>query len=300
MEDKNLQLLKERYLKTPIPQELDSMVNKALEEGRRYTMKRRNIFKRTGVVAASIAIFAVVLTVGINSSPTFASTLIKVPFVGNIAKVLNFREYIVNEDGFNADIKVPAVEGLENTELESSLNEKYLAENKKLYEEFMAEMEKMKQEGVGHIGVDSGYVVKTDTDRILSIGRYVVNTAGSSSTIFKYDTIDKQEGILITLPSLFKGSSYVEIISENIKQQMLEQMKADESIIYWVDMEGEEDTAKAFEKISPAQNFYINEEGKLVISFDEYEVAPGYMGVQEFIIPTEVISGILVSNTYIK
>jgi len=32
---------------------------------------------------------------------------------------------------------VPAIEGLENKELQNSLNEKYLAENKKLYEEFM-------------------------------------------------------------------------------------------------------------------------------------------------------------------
>jgi len=64
--------------------------------------------------------------------------------------------------------------------------------------------------------------VKTDTDRILSIGRYVLTVAGSSSTVFKYDTVDKKEGILITLPSLFKDNSYIEIISENIKDQMRE------------------------------------------------------------------------------
>jgi len=53
-------------------------------------------------------------------------------------------------------------------------------------------------------------------------------------------------------------------------------------------------------KISPNQNFYITEEGKLVISFDKYEVGPGYMGIQEFEIPTEVIADILVSNEYIR
>ncbi|MDU5177028.1 RsiV family protein, partial [Clostridium sp.] len=41
-------------------------------------------------------------------------------------------------------------------------------------------------------------------------------------------------------------------------------------------------------------------EGKLVISFDKYEVAPGYMGVVEFVIPTEILSDSLVSNEYIK
>jgi len=38
----------------------------------------------------------------------------------------------------------------------------------------------------------------------------------------------------------------------------------------------------------------------LVISFDKYEVGPGYMGIQEFEIPTEVIADILVSNEYIR
>lgn len=42
------------------------------------------------------------------------------------------------------------------------------------------------------------------------------------------------------------------------------------------------------------------EEGKLVISFDKYEVALGYMGVLEFTIPTEILANILVSNEYIK
>lgn len=57
---------------------------------------------------------------------------------------------------------------------------------------------------------------------------------------------------------------------------------------------------EALDKISANQNFYINEEVKFVISFDKYEVAPGYMGVQEFVVPTEAITDILVSNQYIK
>ncbi|ETJ29897.1 YrhM, partial [human gut metagenome] len=97
------------------------------------------------------------------------------------------------------------------------------------------DMEDMKSNGDGHLGVSSGYVVKTDNDKLLSIGRYVVNTVGSSSTTMKYDTIDKDSEILITLPSLFKNDSYVNIISENIKKQMIEQNKADENKFYWVE-----------------------------------------------------------------
>lgn len=300
MKDKNLQQLKKNYMDVPIPVELDFIVKKSLEDnGVKITNSRAN-FKGIKIAAASIAAAVALFTVGVNSSPVFAASLSNVPVVGIIVKILTFREYTVNEDSYNADIKVPSIQGLENKDLENSLNDKYLTENKKLYEEFMADMEDMKSNGDGHLGVSSGYVVKTDNDKLLSIGRYVVNTVGSSSTTMKYDTIDKDSEILITLPSLFKNDSYVNIISENIKKQMIEQNKADENKFYWVEGIEKDMNMELFEKISKDQNFYINSEGKLVISFDKYEVAPGYMGVVEFVIPTEILSDSLVSNEYIK
>ncbi|GEQ20527.1 MAG: hypothetical protein PWP67_2104 [Clostridium butyricum] len=284
----------------PIPVELDFIVKKSLEDnGVKITNSKAN-FKGIKIAVASIVAATALFTVGVNSSPVFAASLSNVPVVGSIVKILTFREYTVNEDSYNADIKVPSIQGLENKDLENNLNDKYLTENKKLYEDFMADMEDMKSNGDGHLGVSSGYVVKTDNDRLLSIGRYVVNTVGSSSTTMKYDTIDKQSEILITLPSLFKNDSYVNIISENIKKQMIEQNKADENKFYWVEGIEKDINMDLFEKISKDQNFYINSEGKLVISFDKYEVAPGYMGVVEFVIPTEILSDSLVSNDYIK
>ncbi|WP_455794103.1 DUF3298 domain-containing protein [Clostridium butyricum] len=300
MKDKNLQQLKKNYMDVPIPVELDFIVKKSLEDnGVKITNSKAN-FKGIKIAVASIVAATALFTVGVNSSPVFAASLSNVPVVGIIVKILTFREYTVNEDSYNADIKVPSIQGLENKDLENSLNDKYLTENKKLYEEFMADMEDMKSNGDGHLGVSSGYVVKTDNDKLLSIGRYVVNTVGSSSTTMKYDTIDKDSEILITLPSLFKNDSYVNIISENIKKQMIEQNKADENKFYWVEGIEKDMNMELFEKISKDQNFYINSEGKLVISFDKYEVAPGYMGVVEFVIPTEILSDSLVSNDYIK
>lgn len=301
MKDLNLHHLKKEYMDVPIPAELDFVVKKALKENRINSINRNSNFKRIKISAASIVAAVAVLIAGVNSSPVIAATLSKIPVVGSIAKVLTFRVYSVNEDTFNANINVPALQGLENKTLESSLNKKYLEEDKKLYMQFEADMEKLKQNSGGHLGVNSGYVVKTDTDRIFSLGRYVVNTVGSSSTTMKYDTIDKRNEILITLPSLFKDDRYVDIISDNIKKQMIEQNQADKNKFYWVegiDQKGAKITL--FEKISKEQNFYINSDSKLVISFDKYQVAPGYMGVVEFVIPTEILSDSLVSNEYIR
>lgn len=300
MKANNLEQFKKEYMDVTIPMELDFVVKKALKESGINNMKRKSNFKKIRIAAASVAAALVMFTIGINSSPVFGAALSKVPIIGGIVKVLTFKEYTVNENTFNANIKVPAIQGLEDKALENSLNEKYLTENKELYEQFIIDIEELKKNGGGHLGINSGYIVKTDTDRVLSIGRYVVNTVGSSSTTMKYDTIDKENEILITLPSLFKDDRYIDIISQNIKKQMIEQYKADNQKFYWVAGIEQRGTMELFERISKEQNFYINTEGKLVISFDKYEVAPGYMGIVEFVIPTEILSDDLVGNEYIK
>ena len=261
-------------------------------------MKNQKNNRKILIPLISTAAAFTIVVVGINTSSSIADSLGNIPIIGDVVKVLTFREYKLDEDTYNANIVTPKIEGLKNENLQNSLNEKYLEENKELYDKFMEEIKDLKESGGGHIGVDSGYVVYTDTDEILSIGRYTVNTAASSSTQFKYDTISKKNNVLITLPSLFKDDSYIKIISKNIKEQMIENNKKDADKIYWV--EGIDDTLNSFEQISPEQSFYINKDGKLIISFDKYEVAPGYMGVVEFVIPTEILSDVLVGNSYIK
>ncbi|MHC0038865.1 anti-sigma-V factor RsiV [Pseudoneobacillus sp. C159] len=293
MEKKMEELIKE-YNEIPIPSQLDIIVNKALKQ----KPKMRGMKKVTIGLVASAAMFIG----GLNTIPAFANSMEEVPVIKNVVKVLTFREFKVDEDTYHANIKVPEIKKLDNQELQSMLNEKYLNESKELYKSFEADMKDLKDNGGGHLGVDSGYEVKTDNDQLLSIGRYTVNTVGSSSTTFQYDTIDKKNQLLITLPSLFKNDSYVDFISTEIKKQMIANMEKDPSLFYWVTNPNkkEENSIEPFEKINPDQNFYINNNHKLVISFNKYEVAPGYMGVVDFVIPTDILNDILVSNEYIK
>ncbi|UPM54676.1 DUF3298 and DUF4163 domain-containing protein [Gottfriedia acidiceleris] len=288
--DKKLEKLRSDYKNVPIPDNLDIIVKKAI---------KRSIQKRFPLKSITVFCTAALFVLSINTSSTFAKTLSNVPILGNVVKVLTFTEYTVDEPTYKADLKVPAVKNLKNKDLEQSLNKKYLEENKKLYDQFMKETESVKDSGA-HLGIDSGYEVKTDNEDILSIERYVVNTAASSSTTMKFDTIDKKKEILLSLPILFKDKSYVKIISENIKEQMIEQMKKDESKIYWIPEANLDYSIDPFVTIKDNQNFYINKDHKLVISFDKYEVAPGYMGVVEFTIPTDVLSKVLVGHHYIR
>lgn len=282
------------YENIEIPDELEFLVRTTIKEQEKK-MKRKNIINKS-VIAAAVA--GVVFVGSINLSSEISYALSEVPVLGSIVRVLTFKTFELKDNNFDAELKTPAIEGLDS-KLEAMLNEKYLDENQKLYDDFMKEIDELKKADMdeAHMGIASGYEVKTDTDKLLVIGRYVVNTAGSSSTTIKYDTIDKQNKLLITLPSLFKDEAYIDIISENIKAQMKEQMK-DESNVYWLEdeMMGDEN----FSKIDKDQSFYITKDNQLVIAFDKYEVAPGYMGNPEFIIPSELLKDALVSEEYIK
>ncbi|GMX63764.1 RsiV family protein [Paenibacillus elgii] len=294
--DKKLQQLKKEYQATPIPIELDLVVNNALKQ------KKTSGFKYKWIAGAAAA--AAIFVAGVNSSPMVANAVAKVPVLGDLVKVITFKEFKLNEETYKADIQVPAVTNLENKTLQVSLNEKYLAENKQLYDSFMEEVDNLKNNGGGHAGVKSGYEVKTDNDQILSILRYNVSTVNTFAT-YKFDTIDKKNQVLLTLPILFKDESYVKAISEYIKAQMIEQMKTNPDKMYWLNYPGKKkddlisDDAQ-FQSIKKDQSFYINKDHKLVICFDKYEAGPGAMGLVEFVIPTDLVANSLVGNEYIQ
>ncbi|SDK92598.1 DUF3298 domain-containing protein [Natronincola ferrireducens] len=291
---KAIDFLKTNYENTVIPNELDFLTKKIIKESRK---KMKNNNKITKALVGTAA--AGVLFIGsINFVPFTANAMSEIPIVGVIVKTLTFRNIDTDDKQGNYDVNIqaPLLDGLANKDLENILNEKYLEESRGLYESFIEEVDDIEALGGGSLGVHAGYEIKTDTDSILSIGRYIVNTVGSSSTTFQYDTIDKKNQLLITLPSLFKDSGYIEVISANIIEQMKEDMEKNPDKVYWI---GDNDLS-VFEKIDGNQSFYINKDNKLVISFDKYEVAPGYMGVVEFEIPTEVLGDVLVSHEYVR
>ncbi|SFD82874.1 protein of unknown function [Paenibacillus catalpae] len=293
-----LEHLRKEYQSVPIPEELDLLVNRSIKEALR-TRKVKRLKVKGMTAAAAILVFLI----AINASTTVANAFSSIPGVERIIKVLTLQEFKVKESNYDADIKVPAITNMENKELQLGLNQKYLDESKALYDQFQAEIEELKKQGLNdaHVGVDAGYEVKTDNDTIFSIGRYIVQTAASSSTVMQFDTIDKKNQRLITLPMLFQDEQYVKQISDNIIAQMKEQMKGDDNKIYWI--AGATDyisIEESFSSIKKDQSFYINKDGKLVIVFNKYEVAPGSMGIVEFVIPTEAIEGDLVSHNYIK
>ena len=291
MNDDKLKKLHAQYKDVPIPEELETIIEKNLQR----PLKKRK--RKLPIFLTSVAAAAVLFTVGLNTNPAMAKTLADVPVIGQVVQVLTFTKYEMEKDAYTAEIQVPQISG-SSADIEA-LNEKYAEEGKTLYEQFKTDIEEME---AGNMAVNSGYIIETDTDELLSFGRYVEVTVVSSSTVMKYTTIDKKAETVITLPSLFKDDRYLDIISRYIEDELRNRMiETEGSDMYWIGgTEYHDEAFGVFEGISPDQNFYITEEGKLVMSFDVYEIAPGFMGLVTVEIPTELLQDVLVSNKYIK
>ena len=132
----------------------------------------------------------------------------------------------------------------------------------------------------------------TDNENYFTLKLSMYRGAGSGFESYKFYTVDKRTGKRIQIGDLFQGdSNYNELLSENIKEQMRTQMAEDEGKVYWVDYE--EVPEWSWERLKEDQNFYFDTEGNIVIVFDEYEVAPGYMGAREFTVQRALFEGIL-------
>lgn len=285
----NPKLKKEKttYKNTPIPPELQKMVAKELG------VKKKNY--RPYWMSAAIAAAIIVLFVTLNTSTSVARAMGGIPVVGHVFQAMTFQ---YEDEHYEMAIKTPQVRDLESKDIEQTLNEKYEKEAKEQYTKFEQRMKSLK--GEGHASVTSDYRVLQDTKQLLVIERETTEVEASSATTLQYDVVDPTLKQVITLPSLFKNKEYIQVISDEIKQQMKKQMadSKDEKVYFIKGMDKE--TMGGFEKIKANQSFYINQKHELVISFNEYEVAPGSMGAVKFTIPTKVIQSLLVSNQYIQ
>ncbi len=282
-DEEKLLRMKDRYHNIPVPDaarvSLAAGIERAKKEKRRIQMMKMT--KRTGFTAAA-AMAAIVIMA--NASPVTANAMEEIPVLGAIAKVVTFRTFEDANNNYEAKIDIPKV----------SINEKDNVKVNRSIEEYanqlIAEYEKQvagDQAGDGHYSVTSSYDVVTDNDKYLSlrINTTVIMASGAESV--KIFTIDKETGNVVSLKDLMKDKAdYITAISDNIKKQMEEQMAADDSKMYFYNTG--EDSVDEFKQITGDESFYFNANGEIVIAFDEYEVAPGYMGAVEFTIPKDV------------
>lgn len=244
--------------------------------------------KKTACCVAAVAAAFVFM---VNCIPTLAYAASEVPVLGDVVKVVTFGRFEVQQENYEANVVTPKLEGIGN-KIEERLNSEFKENADEIIAAFEADIEKLTMnygEGKFHLGVTADYIVKTDNENILALDFYITSTEASAATTHRFYNIDKKSGTLITLESMFEeGEDYVTPISEYILTEMKKQNENGNGF-YAV----QEDEPGKFEKIKKNQNFYINDNGNIVICFDEYEVAAGAQGSPEFEIPNAVIETVL-------
>lgn len=231
----------------------------------------------------------------LNCMPALAQALETVPVLGQAVRVVDLRSYewFWGDTGISAE--TPVLEGGSQTVEQVEAEKEALISQMK--EAFLFHAARKYQ---GYVSGDVSYEVLRDDEALFILRFDAILYAGNSVEYHRHVVLDKGTGQVLELADLFlEDVNYVFPISREIKAQMEEQVNADVADYFlpggiWPEEE-------CFKSIDPAeQDFYINEDGQLVIVFAEYEVAPGSMGTPEFIIPTETLDGLLAQPSLLK
>lgn len=313
-EDAELYEAEKKYKEIPVPEELKHRIGRTIETARenkaggarkqkgRTKKGLRIAFGTIKGLAAAIAIFMIPL----NTSEAFAKQAQAIPVIGTIAKVLTVRSYSYTENDMNVNINTPEIEGAAGGDALSGegdaqaaliadvnariaeICEVYERDAKERFEEYKKaffETGGTEEEWGGRtcdINVD--YTVTYNQDGVLSL---ILTTTESWAYVYGqryYYNLDLESGRELTLQDLF-GENWVEICNESIVAEIERRVEEEEDVTYWGYSGGDDpvvDDIEGFTTVSGETRFYLNENGNVVICFDKYEIAPGYMGIQEF------------------
>lgn len=291
--ERELHILRKEYEKHQMTDAQVKQLHRTIKEAGKMKEKRTGGIRFAVAAAAVVAGLFVILP---NTSGTIAHAMEQIPIIGQLVKVVTFRDYEYESDRNMADIEVPEIkpeEQLEDSTLQENIDRttaEINAEIQSITDELIAEFEKNLDEGMGYQDVVVKSEVLATTPEYFTLKLICYQGAGSGYQWNYFYTIDLNTGERLQLKDIFEeGADYITPISENIKVQMQERMDADESVYYWLNDEIEEWNFKA---ITDETSFYLNERGNVVIGFNEGDVAPMYMGTVEFEIPADVLDGI--------
>lgn len=297
---------KASYEAIEIPQELHELVAKTIaaqnKEASRmsYTQNTTTTAKTTaktfpfprfrqGMTAAALVLLAG--TAGLNASPAFAEAMAKVPVVGSLAQVLTFRSFHGTLEDIELDMDIPIIQTNIDSELPAQVNAQIQQLTNAYVEGAKAEFYAYKESFFANGGTEAewadrtmdimvDYDVKSFDDTTLSLELIAAKCWASAEEEHFFYTIDLVNDKALTLADVL-GEDYVNICNESIRTQIEARIAADENAAFFGF--GEDDgMVEGFTTVTEETSFYLNENGDVVVSFPEYSIAPGYMGVQEF------------------
>lgn len=300
------------YDSIEVPRELEDTVNRTILDSnvvqKRNAVKQNRVIKGNKVfknatrtnrplivfrsftlaLIATFALFVVLL----NTNESFAKAMQDIPAIAGIAKVFTVREYKEENETDLIDVKVPAIQNTGNSDLENRINYEISSKINDVIEEARTRAEEYKNAVLATGGTMDDYIptrinidykITYQDDNFIS---FVITKSESQASAYQeqyFYNIDIQNGKELNLKDVL-GADYKQIVDESVEKQINERMESNSNNMYFTKEEG------GFSEIeNEYQDFYINENKKAVIVFQKYEIAPGYMGIQNFEIPNELI-----------
>lgn len=243
------------------------------------------------ICAVAAAAFAVSVILP-NTNEQVAHAMQSVPLAGAYFKMVTFRNYDYDDGEHEAHVNVNGVK-VESADEGSAKNANASARevNQKISEktdQLIAEFkDSLNQQGYGSLSVSTDVV--TDNAKYYAIRLTALTESADSYEENEYFVFSRKTGEVLSLKDLFRdGSDYTGVISDYLIRYMRNDMKKNSDHSYFVD-----DDIVPFTGITEDQQFYINDSGNIVITFNQGEVAPMYMGALQFEIPHKVVADIL-------
>lgn len=193
---------------------------------------------------AAAACFCLVLA-GLNLSPTLARAAANVPVLGRLFQVLTLVDYDKSEDGIHYDVSAPKVDA------ESDLAEKVNA----------AIQEKVDQ-----------HLAKAQQD--WNDYRDAFFATGGTCEYYNLDFTENRD---LTLRD-FLGEDWITLCNAAIQKQIDESVDEDGFTYFFAPDEG------GFTTVDESTDFYVREDGAVVVCYPRYSIAAGAAGNLEFVI----------------
>lgn len=284
---KRLEEARRKYDNIPIPEELSERVMMEVKKAEMMHSKKvikikRNTYMKR--VAAAAAAVAVLFTAGVNTSEAFAKGISDIPVLGALAEVVTFRSYETKTEDLEVSVEIPSIEMIseEFKGLEKEVNEeiysfckqyaKEAEERAEEYKQAFLETGGTKEEWIKHhITIKVWYEIKAQTDQYLSLAVMGTENWSNAYSQTKYYNFDLKAGKWITLKDIL-GDQYAQIAEQSIRSQVTKREK-ETGMEFWMD---------DWKGVDADTSFYMDSDGVPVIVLDQYEIAPGAAGQQEF------------------
>lgn len=195
--------------------------------------------------------------------------------------LISSNKYLV--DNKNISIVYPSFNGFTDKEFEEKINSKIISSIKESLEDIKDENSEL------YFNYTLNFEDNEHISLTTNMYKYLANNANGENIVNVYN-IDLKNKDFIKLDNIFKkGSNYKEIIDNYIKSEI----NKNPDLYFSIEDSKDSYNITGFKGINNNTKFFIDKDSNIVILFDQYEIAPRFMGMPEFKIPNNIVKDIL-------